>query len=218
MNAINRFPAFLILFGWLAFLGWKVYDFNTSPEGEVEMHRAKVTEAKKEIQGLRDKVKEGEAFMKTLDAKREELRAQARKLAEYQGALSEQADSANLVKLLLIEAKKLEIRIEKIEPGKKNQQPYYLEQQYELDLRGSFQQVLLLMLRISKMQRILRVENYKFKLSPTNMSPRSVTLSAKLTVSSYQYTVGQEDAIGRDGSGGTGLPGKADAGSGGAKK
>ncbi|NDG86148.1 MAG: hypothetical protein EBX52_14050, partial [Proteobacteria bacterium] len=203
VNSLNRFPAFLILFAWCAYLGWKVYDFNTSPEGEVEQHRAKVVEAKKTIQGLREKIKEGEAFMKTLEAKKEELRAQSKKLAEYQGALSEQADSANLVKLLLTEAKKLEIRVDKIEPGKKNQQPYYLEQQYDLDIRGSFQQFLLFMLRISKMQRILRIENYKFRLSPSMMSPRSVTLSGSLAVSSYQYTMSQEDSIGREVGGST---------------
>jgi Tfp pilus assembly protein PilO len=198
MSAFKRIPTFLILFIWIAYLGTKVYNFNSSSDGEVEAHHLKVDEMKKDLQGLKAKLKEGEAFMKTLEAKKEELRAQARKLSEYQGALTEQADSANLVKLLLTEAKKIEIRVDKIEPGKKTQHPFYLEQEYNLDLRGSFQQILLLIHRISQMQRILRIEDYKFKQSPTTLSSRAITLAANLSVSSFQYTLSQEDSLGKD--------------------
>lgn len=217
MSSLNRFPAFLILFIWLGYLGWKGYEFNTASDGEVEAHHTKVAAGKKEIQGLREKVKEGEAFVKSLEAKKEELRNQAKRLSEFQGALSEQADSASLVKFLITEAKKLEIKVDRIEPGRKNQQPFYLEQQYDLDLRGSFQQILLLMFRISKMQRILRIENYKFRVSPTSLSPRSMTLAASLVLSSYQYTLSQEDSVGREAATAN-PPAKSGAAGGGGKK
>jgi Tfp pilus assembly protein PilO len=198
MSALRRIPVFLFLFLWLCYLGYKVYDFYSSPEGENEGHRAKIVGMKKDLEGLKGKLEEGKAFMKTLDAKREEIRAQAKRLSEFQGALSEQSDSANLVKMLLTEAKKIEIRVDKIEPGRKVPFPFYQEQQYGLSLRGSFQQILLFIFRISQMQRILRVEDYHFKLSPTSLSSRSTTLEASLIVSSFQYTLSQEDNLTRE--------------------
>ena len=137
--------------------------------------------------------------MKLLDLKKAEIQAQVKKLNEYQGALSEAPDVPSLIKLLLTEAKKLEMRVDRIEPGKKNQKEYYLEQEFKLDVRGSYQQVMLFCARIAQMQRILRIEAYDMKLSPTTLSPRAVTLATSLSIRAYQYTSSKEDQIGKGG-------------------
>ncbi|NDD92660.1 hypothetical protein EBZ37_11295 [bacterium] len=198
MDALKRFPSMLLLVCYLGYLGYQFYEFEYTDAGEAQKQQLLVKQADDELEGMRKKKKEGEAFLKSLDAKKEEIREQARKLAGYQGALSEAADIPNLLKILLTEARKLEIRVDRMEPGRKSQKEYYLEQEFKLDVRGSFQQILLFMLRISQMQRILRVGNFNLRVSPVSLSSRAVTLVSSLSINAYQYTVSKEDALSKE--------------------
>jgi len=198
MEALKRFPSLLLLAAWIGYLAYNVYEFEYSESGEAHRLQAQVKQADSELDGMRKKKKEGEAFLKSLDSKKEEIREQARKLAGYQGALSEAADIPNLIKILLTEARKLEIRVEKMEPGRKNQKEYYLEQEFRLNMKGNFQQIVLFMHRISQLQRILKVGNFSLKKSPISLSSRSVTLDAGISVNAYQYTVSKEDSLSKE--------------------
>jgi Tfp pilus assembly protein PilO len=195
MESLRRIPSFLILFLWIGYLGWQAYEFQFSPGGEVEAHIARISAMKRELKELNNKYQEGQSFLKTLDAKKEEVRALAKKLAEFQGALSEQADSAGLMKILLTEAKKIGLRVDRIEPGKKTTRPFYIEQESRLELRGTFQQLHLFVYRVSRMQRILRIENFHFRPAPVGAGTANLPLSAELGVSSYQYVMSQEDSL-----------------------
>ena len=121
MEALKRFPSLLLLAGFIGYLAYNVYEFEYSETGEIQKLQGQVKAADTELEGMRKKKKEGEAFLKSLDAKKEEIREQAKKLSGYQGALSEAADIPNLIKILLTEARKLEIRVDRMEPGKKTQ-------------------------------------------------------------------------------------------------
>jgi len=192
MEALKRFPSLLLLAAWIGYLAYNVYEFEYSESGEAHRLQAQVKQADSELDGMRKKKKEGEAVLKSLDSKKEEIREQARKLAGYQGALSEAADIPNL------KARKLEIRVEKMEPGRKNQKEYYLEQEFRLNMKGNFQQIVLFMHRISQLQRILKVGNFSLKKSPISLSSRSVTLDAGISVNAYQYTVSKEDSLSKE--------------------
>jgi type IV pilus assembly protein PilO len=195
MEALKRFPSLLLLAGFIGYLAYNVYEFEYSETGEIQKLQGQVKAADTELEGMRKKKKEGEAFLKSLDAKKEEIRDQARKLTGYQGALSEAADIPNLIKILLTEARKLEIRVDRMEPGKKTQKEFYLDQEFKLDVKGSFQQILMFMHRISQLQRILRVGNFNLRKSSISLSSRSVTLDSSISVNAYQYTVSKEDAL-----------------------
>jgi type IV pilus assembly protein PilO len=195
MEALKRFPSLLLLAGFIGYLAYNVYEFEYSETGEIQKLQGQVKQADTELDGMRKKKKEGEAFLKSLDSKKEEIRDQAKKLSGYQGALSEAADIPNLIKILLTEARKLEIRVDRMEPGKKNQKEFYLEQEFKLDVKGSFQQILMFMHRISQLQRILKVGNFNLKKSSISLSSRSVTLDSSISVNAYQYTVSKEDAL-----------------------
>jgi Tfp pilus assembly protein PilO len=198
VEALKRFPSMLLLVGFLGYLGYNWYEFEYAETGEIQKIQAQVKQADVELDGMRKKKKEGEAFLKSLDVKKEEIRGQARKLAGYQGALSEAADIPNLIKILLTEARKLEIRIDRMEPGKKSQKEYYLEQEFKIDVKGSFQQILMFMYRISQMQRILKVGNFNLRKSSISLSSRTVTLESSISVNAYQYTMSKEDALGKE--------------------
>lgn len=193
MEKLKRIPTFLFLFVWLGYLGYQGYLFQYSPEGEVAQHQTRLNAIKAEIEDLKKKKKEGEEFVKTVDAKAGEIITQSKKLAEFRGALSESADIPAIVRLLLTEAKRLDVRVDSIQPGSRSQQEFYLEQQIQMSVRGTYQQLAALFLRFSKTQRILRLQN--FNLSPSSIveEGRAPLLSSRLIVSSYQYTSSKED-------------------------
>ena len=197
IDKLKKIPFFLVLVFYFGYLGFEYYNFNYAPDGAVEQHRAAMATAQNEIETLKKKLLEGKKFMQALDLKRAEIQAQVKKLSEYQGALSEAPDVASLIKVLLTEAKKLEMKVDRIEPGKKTEKEYYLEQEFRLEVRGSYQQLILFAARVAQLQRILRIEAYSMKLSPTSLSPRATTVAATLSVRAYQYTMGKEDQIGK---------------------
>jgi len=194
---LKNFPFILVFVAFTGYLGFQAYNFNNASDGEVEQHKTHLQNEQTEIDGLRKKLAEGKKFMKSLDLKKIEIKGQVKRLSEYQGALSEAPDVPSLIKLLLTEAKKLEMKVDKIEPGKKNQKEYYLEQEFKLDVRGSYQQLLLFSSRVAQLQRILRIEAYEMKQAPAALTPKAVTLTASLSVRAYQYTLSKEDQIGK---------------------
>jgi Tfp pilus assembly protein PilO len=195
MEGLKSTPFYLMLFAFLGYLGFQYYTFSYSPDGEVELHRAALASANSELEGLKKKLNDGNKFMKSLDQKREEIRAQIAKLGEYQGALSEAPDVPVLLRLLDTEAKRAELRVDRIEPGKKDQKEYYLEQEFKLDVRGSFQNLLLFIHRVSQLQRILRIEGLTLRIASSSVTAKAITLSANLSVRAYQYTLSKEDKL-----------------------
>jgi Tfp pilus assembly protein PilO len=197
IEKLKGFPFILVFVAYAGYLAFQGYSFLNASDGEVEQHKTRLSTAQADIDGLNKKLVEGKKFLKSLDLKKIEIQGQVKHLAEYQGALSEAPDVPSLIKLLLTEAKKIEMRVDKIEPGKKTQKEYYLEQEFKLEVRGSYQQLVLFASRVAQMQRILRIEAYELKQSPNSISPKTVTLSGSLSVRAYQYTLSKEDQIGK---------------------
>ncbi len=200
IEKLKGFPFMFVFFAYAGYLGYSLYGFMFASDGQVEQHKITVNAAQNEIEDLKKKLADGKKFIAVVDLKKAELQAQVKKLAEYQGALSEAPDVPGLIRLLITEAKKLEMKVDRIEPGKKTQKEYYLEQEFKVDVRGNFQQILLFGARVAQLERILRIESYEMRPSPISLNPRAVTLGATLSVRAYQYTMGKEDQIGKGGS------------------
>ncbi len=198
MEKLQNFPFALIFVAYLGYLGVQFYDFNYASDGQVEMHKTQLANNGSELAALKVKLTEGQKFVKSLELKKTEIQGLVQKLSEYQGALSEGLDVPAMIKLLVGEAKKIELKVEKIEPGKKDPKEYYLEQEFRLDIKGTYQQIVLFIQRVSSLQRILRVE--AFTLKPVvSISPNSKIINAQLSVRAYQYTMSAEDKIGKEG-------------------
>jgi len=195
MEKLKKFPFILIFVAYLGYTGVQYYDFNFSSDGQVEQQQVKMKQAHDELDGLRKKLADGQKFMKTLEVKKSELRLQAKKLSEYQGMLSEGLDVPSLIKLLLTETKKIQLKVDRIEPGRRIPKEYYLEQEFKLDIKGSFSQMVLFAQRVSQLQRILRIESFSFKPSSASTARSSNQLDALLSVRAYQYTPSKEDTM-----------------------
>lgn len=195
MEKLKSFPFLLIFFAYALYLGAQLYQFQFSSDGVMEMHQAKIKQTKSELDVLKKKYVEGQKFMKTLEAKKDDLRAQVKKLSEYQGVLSEGLDVPSLIKILITESKRIQLKVDRIEPGRRIPKEYCLEQEFKLDVRGTYAQMLLLAQRISQLQRVLRIEAFSLKPSSSSIARSSNQLDGQLSVRAYQYTPSKEDTM-----------------------
>ena len=192
---LKRFPFILIFVSYLAYTGVQFYQFNTADDGQVVQHQAKMKVVHGELDGLRKKLAEGQKFMKSLEVRKSELRLRAQKLTEYQGMLSEGLDVPSLIKMLLTETKVIQLKVDRIEPGRRIPREFYVEQEFKLNIKGSFSQMVLFAQRVSQLQRILKIESFSFKPAMTTNVRSSNQLDALLSVRAYQYTPSKEDTM-----------------------
>lgn len=195
MERLKNFPFMLLFLLYAFYTAYVIYEFNFMEDGAVMKHQAEMTGLNNEISGLRRKLAEGQKFLKSLEDKKADLQAQVKKLSEYQGALSEAPDVPNLIRTLISEAKQIELKVTKIEPGVKTQKEYYLEQEFKVEVQGSFQQIALFAQRVSKLQRILRIEAWSLK--PMGAGRHFIKVLGNLSIRAYQYTISKEDTIGK---------------------
>ena len=198
IEKLRNLPIMLLFLLYLGYLGYQYLEFAYFSDGAVEQHKGLLNGAKTEVDNLHKKLTEGQKFLKSVELKKAEIQDEVKKLGNYQGALSEVLDVPSMIKLIFTEAKKSDLKVDRIEPGKKNQKIYYLEQEFNLDVRGSFQNLVLFTQRISQLQRILRIEAYSLKqIDPS--TTRSPQVISHLSVRAYQYTLSKEDQIGKGG-------------------
>ncbi|MBS1959647.1 MAG: type 4a pilus biogenesis protein PilO [Bdellovibrionales bacterium] len=197
IERLKSFPFMLIFMGYFFYVAYVVYEFNFMADGQVSQHQAQMSSMNADIDGLKKKLAEGQKFLKSLEVKKADLQAQVRKLSEYQGALSEAPDVPNLIKTLISEAKVIGLKVSKIEPAKRTQKEYYLEQEFKVEVRGTFNQVALFTQRVSKLQRILRIESFSMRPSAAATPGSLAPIVGDLSVRAYQYTLSKEDTIGK---------------------
>jgi len=196
IEKLKNFPFAILFVLYVLYLSYQLYGFHYASDGAVAQHQAQMSAEQSEIEVLKKKLAEGNRFVQSLELKKAELQTQLQKLAEYQGTLSDTLDVPSMIKLLITEAKKIDLRVDKIEPGKKLQKQYYLEQEFKLDVRGSYHQILLFAQRVSQMQRILRIEAYAIHPEQGSQIVKAKSqLTAQLSIRAYQYTVSKEDRI-----------------------
>lgn len=198
IDKLERIPFMLLAVIYLGFIGYQYYEFQSTPEGEYELHQVKKSAASKELDALKIKLSEGKKFMQVFELKKQELKTRSLKLAEYQGAMSDALDIPALIKLLLTEAKKIQIKVDHIEPGKSAQREFYFEQDFKLDVKGTYSQLVIFAQRVAQLQRILRIETFSLKpFGDTGPARVGSMLSAQLSIRAYQYTISKEDSMGK---------------------
>jgi len=197
IERLQRLPFFLIFIVYAMYLGYQLYEFHFDNAGELEAHKVRVASLQTDVQVLKKKLTEGKKFLDSLDLKKQDIQAQVRKLEEFQGSLSENLDVPSMFKMLVIEAKRTGLRVDSIDPGKRTLKEFYLEQEFRLNVHGSYYQILQFFQRVSQLQRILRVESFTLHPQSNTSTLKNTTLDSQLSIRSYQYVVGKEDNIGK---------------------
>ncbi len=143
---------------------------------------------------LSNEVKAMEEFVKMLPSTTERVREAGKKLGEMKTNLSDVMDAGGFMKLIEREAKRVGVTILGIKSLEKIEKTFYVEQPFEVQFRGVFAQIYALLERISKVQRIIRVESFQMK-PVTAATAKFVELEGVMQLKTYQYNESREDTL-----------------------
>lgn len=195
MEQLKRFPFFLLMACFLGYLGLQAYLFQNSSDGAVSQHQNRLTEIRTEIENLKKKIIEAKEFEKTLEAKKEELRSKVKRMFEYESLFADKIEVPILMKLFVTEAKRLNIKIDKIEPMNVAAREYYFEQEFKITMSGDYNKYLLFMNRIARMQRLIRVSELSMVADKTDVFKGAPIVKGILNLKAYRYSNSKEDSM-----------------------
>ncbi len=193
---IDKIPASLILVIYLGYLGFGYYNFENDSQSELgtknsEIHAAKANEVK-----LRKKINEANQFLKTLDAKKEEIRSAMLELQNMKEVLSEKSDVPAFMKMLIIEAKRMGVSVVALKPNGSQDKEFYSESTFQMSIQGVFVQVISFLDRISNVSEIVKID--MIELSPVASSQQQyVVLNGKIDLKTYKYRGSVADSVGK---------------------
>jgi Tfp pilus assembly protein PilO len=195
---LEKVPFTLLLVAYLGYLGYDYYSFVNDPSSPLVQKQGELVNVQNEINKLKERVKKAQEFYQTLNAKKMELRALAKELEDTRTTISDAVDVPELMKTILIEARRAGLKVIGIKPAGTKAQEYFEEQDFELVTSGVFFQYVTFLDRVSNLQRILRVDNIEFAPSSPS-SDKYVELKAKSQVKAYHYLGSQADDIAKAG-------------------
>ena len=99
------------------------------------------------------------------------------------------------MKLLLTEAKRVDLKLEKIEPVSQSLKEFYVEQEFKMKLNGDYTKMLLFLQRIAQMQRLMRVNEVELTANSNSTSVSSQKLSGIFSIKAYRDTNSKEDTM-----------------------
>src|SRR5205807_885579 len=130
--------------------------------------KAQVETIRAETATMQGKLKELAEFQRNIDQKRSGLRLLAQQLQEMKGTLAEEIDIPLFINMVVGEAAKVGVTVLGIKPTEASASEFVGQQAFELSFRCVYVQLLLLLERLSTVERIIRVDNFDVK--PTGPS------------------------------------------------
>lgn len=197
------------------YMGYDYYWFTTDAASPLVQKQAQIVTITEENEKLKTKIKQANDFLKSLDAKKAELRALHQQLQDMKGTLSETLDVPDFMKTTITEAKKVGLAVLSLKPTESAKKEYYAEQAFDLAFKGVFVQLVVFFDRVANLQKIVRVENFALKPVSSSLS-RYVELEGVVQLKVYRYIGSKADTLGTPATlpTGTGAPAAGSQGAG----
>jgi Tfp pilus assembly protein PilO len=195
---LEKIPITMLVGGYAIWLGYGWYEFTTSPESPLGLKMSEVESVKSENAKLENKLKEMQAFIRALDAKRTEIIRLAEQLAGMKASLSESLDVPEFLKMVNTEARKVGLTRIEVNPRDIKPKEYYAEHNFEMKFRGVYVQLFVFLDRLSQVQQIVRADDFSVKPIGSAMS-RFVELEGTVRIKAYRYLGSKADEVAREG-------------------
>lgn len=191
----EKYPIGFIFLLVLGYLAWDLYDFYNSNASALGLKKNEFTVLQGEVQKLRVRLREVEDFKKSLEVKAQEIRQLTLDLEQTRAVLDDKEDVATFMRLILTEAQRSGVVVTSLKPGEQIKLEYVVQQAYDMTLGGAYAQILNFIDGLSKLQKIISIQNYSLKpVSKGNQ--RFVDLDGSFQFRSYRYLGSQADEIG----------------------
>ncbi|OFZ78787.1 MAG: hypothetical protein A2583_09665 [Bdellovibrionales bacterium RIFOXYD1_FULL_53_11] len=197
-NIFERVPFGLLLVLFLGYEGYGLYSFLNDASSPLLQKKSQIETSRKEINSLKEQLKQAEEFYRTLEAKKIQLRELAKKLDEMKGTLSEQLDVPGFMKTVVTEAKRIGIKVLGLKPKGAVVKEFYIEQPFEMAFHGVYVQLVVFLERIASSQKITRVDNFSIKSVGSSLS-KYVELDGTVELKVYRYLASKADELAKSG-------------------
>ncbi len=197
MERLERIPIALIVFAYLLYVSYDVYDFTSSSSSPYNTKKARMSSLESENVNLQKRVQEIDQFVKNLEAKRAELRTLAQKLEDMRATLTDSLDVPAFMKLFVDESKKVGLTITSLRPdppSDKDNKGFYGQRGFVMTFKGIYVQVMSFFRKISAKDRILRIDDFSLEPAESNLN-RFVVLNGAAKVNAFYYQGSKEDEI-----------------------
>lgn len=186
LSLLDRIPILLLTFAAAAWYGYDYYAWLHAPDSELNLKAQSLVQTQNELSIAQKKLASGEEFYKNLDVLRSQIRALTAQLDSTKAVLSSEIDIANFVRMLTLEAKKLNLVIKSIKPEPETKREYYIEVPFTLQLRGAYVQLLVFFDRIARFNQVIRISDFEMRPSGNAMT-KYVELSGSVKLVAYKY-------------------------------
>jgi Tfp pilus assembly protein PilO len=195
---LDRIPIAAIILVLGAYLAYDVYHFKNDPGSALLQKQVDLERIQGEAGSLRNRVQEVEAFRKSLDSKRLEVRSLAVELEQAKGTLTEDLDVPGFMKMVVAEAERSGLVVTSLKPGETASLEYVMQQTFELSFTGLFAQSLGFFDRLEKLKRIVQVHEFSLK-TKSRSDQKYVELEGTVQLRTYRYIGTKADEIGKSG-------------------
>ncbi len=192
---LNKVPYVGVVAVFLIYLGYSYFEYVSNDlASPVSVKKAELKNTDEQVMKLEKKMKEAQLFFQNLEKKKESIRIMTEELAGLKGTLSEDLDVPSFIKTIVTEAKRVGLRVKSLKPLVETQKPLYFERKFQLDFGGAFAQVVVFLEHLSKIQKIVRVED--IALSPKgSQSGQFVDLTGTMSLLVYRYVGSKADEV-----------------------
>lgn len=191
-ETLAKIPILPLVMLYLGYMAYDYYDFQSSPASPLNEKVARVNELKTETAALERKVQEVKEFYRTLEAKKATVRGLAQQLQDAKATISDQLDVAAFMKMVVVEAARVGIRVKGLQPDQGRSQEFYSEQPYSLEFHCVFPQFLAFLQRLASLETIIRVDNLEVQRTGSSVA-QYVELGGKLQLKTFRYLRSQAD-------------------------
>jgi Tfp pilus assembly protein PilO len=196
LGPLSRIPWILISFLMVGYFGWEYYDFLNSESSELNQEKARVVSIREDISRKSSKLKEVEQFRLTVDDRRKQILDMKARLEERKLAVSDHLDAAEFMGVLNAEIRRVGLDVVSLDPEQSTMKELYAAHPFKLSFRGVYVQFLVFLERLSKLQKIVRVDRFEVVPSARAQVSRSlVELQGELELKVYRYISSAADKV-----------------------
>ncbi len=198
-NLINKVPIKILVFLFILYEGLELHQFTSDPGSPLNTKQLEIVAAKGVRTKLDAKIKEANAFVKTLEKKKSEILKLTLELQSMKETLSDRADVPTFMKMIITESKKLGVTVLSLKPVGNSAKEYYVEQNFKFTFRCVFAQLTSFLERLSNVSEIVRVESFEMK-PVSNSLGKFVLLDVGIEMKTYKYVGSAADKVSGEGS------------------
>lgn len=194
---LRRIPIVALFAAFSLYTVYSIYDFKVNPDSKLGQAQGQLSAAEQENAKLQEQLTAAKQFFQTLSVKREELRALAVELDQMRTVLTGDLDVAGLIKMVVIEARRVGITVISIKPLPIVKNEYFDEQPFALEFHGVYAQLLVFLERLASLERIVRVD--EFEIKRIGSTGPYIDLEGKVKIKAYRYKGSKADDLAKQG-------------------